>query len=59
MEYLPIPETQSFLSPHSADMMGLWDARSLVLDVGELFKERDDVHPLHYLCCLLLIILPY
>lgn len=39
MAYLPRPEIQSCLSPHSADMMRLWDARSLVIDVRELFNE--------------------
>jgi len=39
MEYLPNPEVSSLLSPHGADMMRLWDAVSLVLDVQELFEE--------------------
>ncbi|KAK1753835.1 hypothetical protein QBC47DRAFT_303201 [Echria macrotheca] len=39
MEYLPTPNVFSLLSRHSADMLRIWDARNLVLDVDTYFER--------------------
>lgn len=35
-KYLPYPRT---LSPHDANMMRIWDARDLALDVDKFFNQ--------------------
>jgi hypothetical protein len=35
-KYLPLPRT---LSPHDADMMRIWDARDLALDLDKFFNR--------------------
>lgn len=39
MEYLPTPDWLSFARPQNADMMRLWDARAMVMDVKKYFKK--------------------
>lgn len=38
MDYLPTPLIVSLLSPNSADLLRLWNTRSLALDVDEYFN---------------------
>lgn len=39
MEYLPQPDWLSFARPQSADMIRLWDARAMVMEVKEYFHK--------------------
>ena len=39
MEYLPIPDFMNLMQPDTADMLRIWDARALVMDVDKYFRE--------------------
>ena len=39
MEYLPTPNVMNLMQPDNADMLRIWDARVLVMDVDKYFKE--------------------
>ena len=44
MEYLPTPDILQLGLPHNADMMRIWDARTLVLDTDRFFQRYTTLH---------------
>lgn len=39
IEYLPTPNLMNLMQPDNADMLRIWHARALVMDVDKSFRE--------------------